>query len=399
MSTDPSAEHLVPSAPRSGYAYMPQLDGLRALAVSGVIVSHFIPAAGRFVNTGGMGVRLFFVLSGFLITGILLAARTPVDSGERTIGDQLRRFYLRRFLRLFPALALVIACAWIAGVPEMRRSVWWHLSYLSNVYFARIGHFDGAVSQLWSLAVEEQFYLFWPLLLFLIPRRHLAATVIAMTAVGPSYRLLATVMGANPIAVSVLPFACFDTLGFGAMLAISGRTELGAWWTRAQLERAGTVIGLPLLVLLALLRLTQRANGVQMVVGDLVMALAFVAIISKAAAGYGGRAGALLQSRALVYVGRISYGVYLYHDFAPRMLAAALRTAGLDPARAFWPVSAEWTQRLHANEITTFMLLCAITLAVASLSWRFFEHPINLYRDRFEDRRATPSPLVAVARA
>jgi peptidoglycan/LPS O-acetylase OafA/YrhL len=217
-------------APRSRHAYMPQLDGLRALAVSGVVVSHFIPESSRYLNAGGMGVRLFFVLSGFLITGILLEARASVDDGERTVGTQLRRFYLRRFLRLFPALALVIVCAWIAGVPEMRRSALWHASYLSNVYFARLGHFDGSVSHLWTLAVEEQFYLFWPLLLFLVPRRLLGATVVAMTLVGPTYRLLAALSGANPIAVSVLPFACFDTLGLGAMLALSGRRELGACW-------------------------------------------------------------------------------------------------------------------------------------------------------------------------
>ena len=371
---------------------MPQLDGLRALAVSGVIVSHFIPASSRFLNTGGMGVRLFFVLSGFLITGILLSSRGAVDEGSRSIRAQLRRFYLRRFLRLFPALALVIACAWIAGVPEMRRSVLWHLSYLSNVYFARLGHFDGAVSQLWSLAVEEQFYLFWPLLLFLIPRRRVAAAVVAMTLVGPTYRLLAAGLGANPIAVSVLPFACFDTLGVGAMLALSGRTEFGAWWSRAQLERAGTIIGIPLLALLVVLRLAQRANGMQVVFGDLVMALAFVAVISKAASGYGGRTGALLQSRPLVYVGRISYGVYLYHDFAPRMLAAALRAAGLDPARDLWPSSSEWAQRLHANAITTFVLLCAITLIVAAISWRVFESPINAFRDRLEGSRVVNAP-------
>jgi peptidoglycan/LPS O-acetylase OafA/YrhL len=367
---------------------MPQLDGLRALAVGGVVVSHFIPESSRYLNAGGMGVRLFFVLSGFLITGILLAARAAVDAGEQTTGAQLHRFYLRRFLRLFPALALVIACAWIAGVPEMRRSVLWHLTYLSNVYFARLGHFDGSVSQLWTLAVEEQFYLLWPLLVFLVPRRRVAATVVAMTLVGPAYRLLAAALGANPIAVSVLPFACFDTLGLGAMLAISGRAELGAWWSRAQLERAGTLAGLPLLALMILLRLVHRANGVQVVFGDLVMGLAFVAIISRAAAGYGGRAGAVLRSRPLVYVGRISYGVYLYHDFAPRMLSASLRAMGLDPALELWPASSAWANRLHANEITTFVLLCAITLAVAALSWRFFESPINRLRDQLHGRRA-----------
>jgi peptidoglycan/LPS O-acetylase OafA/YrhL len=146
-----------------------------------------------------------------------------------------------------------------------------------------------------------------------------------------------------------------------------------------------------MLAVLVLLRFAQRANPVQVVFGDLVMALAAVAIISRAATGYRGRAGVLLQSRPLVYVGRISYGVYLYHDFAPRMYAAALRAVGLDPASEIWPASSEWAQRLHANAATTFVLYCAITLAVAALSWRFFEAPINRFRDRIETGPSEPA--------
>jgi peptidoglycan/LPS O-acetylase OafA/YrhL len=161
---------------------MPSLDGLRGLAIGGVLASHFLDrwplstGADRaflaVVGLGWSGVDLFFVLSGLLITGIL------VD----TLGAPRwwRSFLARRTLRIFPLYYLALAIFWVAGPAAglidpwtLRRWGWWYWSYLGNWAFAA-GQTIPSLTHLWSLAVEEQFYLFWPLLVWLARGRRLA---------------------------------------------------------------------------------------------------------------------------------------------------------------------------------------------------------------------------------
>src|SRR5262249_40880734 len=149
-------------------AYMPQLDGLRAVAVLAVVAHHTLP--GPLVdalNPGAAGVRLFFVLSGFLITGILLGCRESM--AQQGAGQALASFYARRFLRIFPLYYFALAVVLLAGVQEARDGAAWHLAYLSNVYGVRQGWL-GSLAHFWSLAVEEQFYLVWPALVLSLPR-------------------------------------------------------------------------------------------------------------------------------------------------------------------------------------------------------------------------------------
>lgn len=146
-------------------AYMPHLDGLRAFAVGLVIYSHWMPGHYQFkLPWGSAGVQLFFVLSGFLITGILLRCRTSVARLSA-----LRAFYVRRILRIFPLFYCVLLLAYVLNIEPVRETVFWHLPYLSNFYFFSIGRWDGDISHFWSLAVEEQFYLFWPAIVMFVP--------------------------------------------------------------------------------------------------------------------------------------------------------------------------------------------------------------------------------------
>lgn len=381
---------------------MPQLDGLRALAVGGVMLAHYLPGVARFAGTGALGVKLFFVLSGFLITRILLRSRDAIETRASDLHRQVRRFYLRRFMRLFPALFLLVVCATVLGVESMRRSYLWHITYLSDVYYARLGYWDGETTHLWSLAVEEQFYLFWPLLILLAPRRHLTSLVLAMIVAGPVFRLVATLSGVNPIAVYVLPFACLDTLGLGALLAIAERDDVGSRWSREQICRFGLAVGLPLFALSVVMHAAQRGELLGTVLGDLVAGLAFVWLIGRAATGFRGRWGRFLEWGPLVYVGTISYGVYLYHNFAPGAVRWLFRTAGLPAPLDLWPTGGgPWDTVLHINLATFFVLNVVATLAIATLSWRLVERPINKMRRRFDSAGtarpatgATPAPLL-----
>jgi peptidoglycan/LPS O-acetylase OafA/YrhL len=116
--------------------HLDQLDTLRAFAVTAVLIRHFWPELQPGLDLGARGVHLFFALSGFLITGILLRSRALVEDSGRGSGLAIRRFYIRRFLRIFPIYYLVLAVTWALGVPDVRSGMVWHLAYGSNVLFA-----------------------------------------------------------------------------------------------------------------------------------------------------------------------------------------------------------------------------------------------------------------------
>src|SRR4029450_13372172 len=140
--------------------YMQQLDGLRAMAVLAVLWTHYLPEEDWLfgVYWGGFGVRLFFVLSGFLITGILLKSRQYVMQGPQPAAFALRPFYSRRLLRIFPLYYTTLAVTALMAIPPVRETMVWHITYLSNVYFSIQGRFHGPIRHFWSLSVEEQFY-------------------------------------------------------------------------------------------------------------------------------------------------------------------------------------------------------------------------------------------------
>src|SRR5689334_4971009 len=113
---------------------MTQLDGLRGLAVIGVVLDHYGPRAlAVALNPGGLGVRLFYVLSGFLITGILLDARAKARERRTGTGAIWRSFYIRRFLRIFPLYYFVLFVCLVAGIPSARQFIAWHATYMTNV--------------------------------------------------------------------------------------------------------------------------------------------------------------------------------------------------------------------------------------------------------------------------
>src|SRR5260370_40893244 len=138
-------------------AYMPQLDELRAFAVTAVIVHHFIPGGWAYGAAGG--VRLFFTLSGCLIAGILLRSKDAVEGGKQTRRSALGKFYARRFLRIFPLYYFVVACAFALNLEPVREIIGWLLTYTLNIRMARQGWVEAKFAPFLCLAVGEQFYI------------------------------------------------------------------------------------------------------------------------------------------------------------------------------------------------------------------------------------------------
>ncbi|MGE0861752.1 MAG: acyltransferase family protein [Gammaproteobacteria bacterium] len=351
------------------HKYRRDIDGLRAIAVVPVVLFH--AHLGLFPG-GYVGVDVFFVISGFLITGLLLA---DIEAGRYSIVD----FYERRVRRLFPALIAMLVGVTAAALPilmpdalrEFGQSVMATTLFASNLFFwQESDYFAPAADQMpllhtWSLAVEEQYYVVFPLLLAGLLRlgRRLAVTVIALLAV-LSFALACWLVKTAPEQAFYLAHARAWELFVGALLAAGVLPAPRAAWLREALAGAGLV------AILAAMLVYDGATPFPGAAAAL-PCLGAAAIIH---AGGGGPSlvARLLATRLMVGIGLISYSLYLWH----------------------WPVFV--LQKFYTVTVpTTAQVLGAIVLVtlLAWLSWRYVERP---FRDR---RRLTRRPLFALAGA
>lgn len=330
--------------------FKPQLDGLRAIAILLVLLDHSLPPLHPLmkIGPGFLGVRLFFVISGYLITAILLSAKQSVREGTSSVRWSLRQFYARRFLRIFPLYYLVLGVLLILQVPAFLEQWPWHVFYASNLLLVREDAWVPLLGPLWSLSVEEQFYLAWPLLVLLVPARYVGALVVAAIGAGLLSRGLMAGAGFGGVATRSLTTSCMDILGAGALLAVVERYRPAL---RPRLVRGSLAAGIALFLPLLALRLGEGSWAVRAVFLDFSAALLFLWAVGRAAEGSLPR---LMQNGALRYVGKVSYGIYLFHALLPALIPGF-------PDKG-WP---------H------FAALTAACVALAAISWRCFEGPLN----------------------
>ncbi|GJL50169.1 MAG: acyltransferase [Nitrospirales bacterium] len=345
--------------------YKPQLDSLRALAAFGVFMQHFLDEENLFRTTipiGDLGVRLFFVLSGFLITGLLLDGRDQVETFRRPTPTLFIHFYVRRFLRLTPIyyLALLLILVFTATNTSQ---LWWFFAYLQNIHFTLNNEFTIA-DHFWTLAVEEQFYLFWPFVILFVPRTYIFSVVLVAVIIGPLFRLLCLSIGLTHFQGSMLMPAHLDTLGIGALLAIlSRKVEIDKF----QLQRILIIscsIGFLLLSSVLISKIIDAPSSIEFVLGELGAGLLFAWIIGKAAEGFAGPIGLVLNRPTLIYFGRISYGMYVIHLFVPDLLNGI----GL---MSLLPHS------FNHDEWIRLFLFSGVSILLAMVSRHLLEKPIN----------------------
>lgn len=335
-----------------------------------------------------LGVKLFFVLSGYLITRLLLQARSRVETSGSSYGSELWGFYGRRFVRLFPALFVLITIAALIGVEPVRSSYWWHITYLSNIWLARHGEWAEYVTHLWSLSVEEQFYLFWPLAILFTPRNRLVLVTVAVMTCGLLFRAVAVATNMNHVTSYVLPFASLNALGFGSLLAIAGETPAGQ-----KLRRSSLFLGMPLLGGLLVLMRMHLVDHATNIFYDCIVGFAFVWLVGGAADGLTGLAGRLLSARPLVALGIVSYGVYLYHLFVPEAIGWAFHTLGHPGPMFIWPLTSSWVTAFRLNPLTNLAINIAGSIGAAVLSWWLVERPSRRLRVFLPYSANMPDPL------
>jgi len=290
--------------------YIGKLDAIRAFAVLMVIMSHWIPKTSKVILFGEIGVDIFFVISGFLITRILLTDRDTAELGGGTKGQALFNFVLRRALRIFPIYYLALFLFWIMQPYEgysIRENIAYYATYTSNILFFQQNRWDSYLAPLWSLAVEEQFYLVWPFLIMFIPEQHTLKLILISVVTGIVFPYFY-----SEEMVKVLTPSCMNALGAGALLAwfMVKRPDVLQRYSRALLAAGAVSFVLMLCTFLlhplSFLRVQARTFiAVVSVVGILYCTGAYkpVAILEW-----------VLNARVLIFIGQISYGLYLYHN-------------------------------------------------------------------------------------
>lgn len=359
--------------------YIKALDGIRFLAVSLVLADHWSGDQMGF-PASYLGVCMFFVLSGFLITRILLKAKEKDAELERGHGFSLKQFYIRRTIRIFPLYYAVLAVLILLRVPPVREKIFWLASYMTNNYIAYQSNWLGSVDHLWSLAVEEQFYIFFPFLIMFIPLRRLLGAFGTMVVLAVLLRLVLFVYADTWIAPYVLMPACLDAFGLGAALGY------GVYYHFDKVEKWFSKPGL-LLSCLAIYALT--VIGIKMTGGGhpfmaVVMLRLSESIFSVALIGYLIAAPNALLTRfnelsIPVYIGKISYGIYIFHNFIYNEYHPIIGS----PIVKFIHKLGASQSALWSSVWVKIIVLYVITVGVASVSWYIFEKPINALKNRY----------------
>jgi peptidoglycan/LPS O-acetylase OafA/YrhL len=363
---------------------VPELDGLRGVAILSVLVYHYISQEGvistgtaahllqRFVILGWSGVDLFFILSGFLIGGILMDARASAF--------YYRTFYARRFFRIIPIyylwIAAYIALIGFAGARIQRLSnsgvapplgfpVYSYYLFLQNFRVSGFAGLAGAwFGHLWSLAVEEQFYLVAPVVVRFVSPRKLPYALGAVIALAPALRtFLRLATGASPTLVTVLMPSRADALAVGMLLAALWRRELVRLWFQdnvGKLYAAGGILSLGVLGLW--IWAPNSGNLGMQIPGFTCLAFFYACLLLIALSHSSGPVASLMRTSWLREWGKVSYCVYIIHI----VVNVGCHTLLLHKAPQI---------STPRGAVVTFFA-AGLTYVAAKISWLLFEHPL-----------------------
>ena len=339
---------------------IPALDGLRGLSISLVLLAHLsgtrdLATGVRLYDLdslGNLGVRIFFVISGFLITLLLLQERSVTGH------ISLPRFYLRRGLRIFPAaylyMGILFSCAALGFVVLAPGDRLHALTYTVNYHHLR----SWEVSHLWSLSVEEQFYLVWPALLLVFGARGGLWLAFALVVAAPLVRMgIWIYWPARRIEIGEAFSTIGDAIATGCLLA-GMRARLGQSERYLRCLRSPWFVVVPLLVAVA--NAFQHYPAIDFLAGQTIMNVAIALTIDRCVRVDGDWVRRLLESRPLALLGTLSYSLYLWQE--------------------------PFLNRFSRSEVTQFPFNLLLAFAAASASHYLVERPLMRWRQRL--RRA-----------
>lgn len=353
--SDTSSANVVPSG-----GHLPQLDGLRGIAILAVAFHHFGVHPPPWLDWGPVGPSIFFVLSGYLITLSLWKLQAARRENPPGFGWLLAGFHARRIGRLLPVIAILLLVGLVAGLPEYREGWAWCLTFTANLLLVFHNGWIGGLSHFWSLSMQEQFYLLWPLVL-LVPRTYFVHAMLATVASAAVFRFVCIEEGAPDFVRWFLLPGSLDAFATGGLVA---------WLVRHR--RAGFVlsrtwaipIGFAAFASLAFSRylrfLPDTHPGTAAV--EIFEYFFFGWLLILLVEAPQSRLSKMLGFRPLVFVGTVSYGVFVFHTLVGILFSGFLKSAGL----AGFP-----------SPLGRAVLFSLASVAVAAASWYAVEKPLN----------------------
>jgi peptidoglycan/LPS O-acetylase OafA/YrhL len=350
-------------APKSPLQHLPELDSLRTVAVLMTLLAHFSPIEIPYM---WYGVPIFFTISGFLVTTILL--NTMKFRSSESKATIFKNFMIRRVLRLFPIYYVFIIFFWLAK-NYLGLYLWkdeftpYFFTYTPNFLIYQIGSENtGCFAHLWSLGVEEQFYLFWPLIVLFTADRYKMLMIAIMISISLAYNFI----NFTNTRRGAMPFAHFHTLGVGAVLACYYVMQ-GAVinWLK---KYRHAIFSFTFIHLILVLIFFKDSSPYWHLYREVSLCICTFSIVTVSIFGWGGLVGYFTRNKYVQYIGTISYGIYLFHMPVPFLL----RSIG----KKYFPVS--------QLPPVLFLFICLIiTFSLAVLSYKFIERPFLKLKQYF----------------
>ena len=353
--------------------YIKQFDTVRAFAVFLVILSHWSFGLNIPFNLGSIGVTIFFVLSGFLITQILLRDKQKIETlndGTNKLSI-IGKFTIRRALRIFPIyyILLIVLILSRSILPNLVMQDWYYYAlYIQNyLYYFRDAFPGGKLSHMWSLAVEEQFYLFWPWIIVFINKKHLLKVLFGGLIFGFLFQFsIPFIWGSHNPYVGLLTPACIDSFCAGGLLAyiIVYKNALNKFYPLIQ------NIGIVALIIFLISNLFKINFHLP---ERTIVSVITTWLLAKILTNKNKYFDLVMSNELVMSLGKVSYGLYLFHNFIPTIVFALFHWTKKNPTKV--PFSNELIQ--ISDNHSSFLLICLIVLLMITYaSFNLIEKPI-----------------------
>jgi peptidoglycan/LPS O-acetylase OafA/YrhL len=365
--------------------YFKQLNGIRFIAVFLVLLDHWLVPILP-VPLGHLGVVIFFVLSGFLITRILFLNADEIQQTKSSAWPKIIRFIYRRSLRIFPIYFILLFIGLIFNISNFKELWPWLISYTPNLYIMIKGQWLGTWDHLWSLAVEEQYYLFFPyFILFLNKNRYLRLFVI-MISLGILSRLIFYLIVPHDSIEKywmfsyVNPLSAIDCFGMGGLLAYFYHYDYNYLLKIAEKKNLLliTISAVFISLILSNYSVYTYDNIWFSIFERSISAIFAYFLIMNALMERNNYLGVLLENKVVIYLGSISYGIYLYHNIVFNYYHLNGNTIW-----GFLSNKFSYLNSLNSeSSLLKFAINFLLLIGIASFSWFYIEKPINRFKNR-----------------
>lgn len=334
--------------------YIKGLNGLRAIAVILVIISHWLPniKLATMFPIGRIGVDIFFVISGFLISRILFNEKNIADSNFTMKLKAVKNFMIRRTLRIFPIYYLLLLFLYSTNGAEFRNNILYYLTYTTNFFFYNTQSWHGMTAHFWSLSVEEQFYLFWPFLLLFLNKKYLLKFIIFIIVFGSIFSIAIK----NGMSF-ILTLSCLNAFGLGAIYAYIVCYK--PFFSQIT-HRVIRFLFIPLITLLILNFIVFKLSyfPIRLIISFITLNIIRICVEENSKS----MIFKFLNFKFLDFIGVISYGLYLFHNPFTNYWRRLFLKIGV--------------QSRIDNIYLDFLIKFSVLVFISYLSWKLLEQPI-----------------------